>query len=145
MILTFEKLCVAFELTPNDLLVPSAIWREMSFRKLMLVMQIRCFYSLMTLLVSRSALNAEGLWNGNTSLTATATGNAWIGMPSPKQRLSCLRNNSHGYIFSHTASALYPLAAFGISISLPQFFLISLLTFYLQTFCQERDKMNLIS
>ena len=32
-ILTLEKLCVGFDLTPNDLLIPSAIWREMSFRK----------------------------------------------------------------------------------------------------------------
>lgn len=88
----------------------------------------------MALLVFPSALSAEKLWNGNTSLTATAAGNAWIGVSSPKQRLSCLRNNSPGYIFSHPASALYPLAAFGMTFSLPQFFFISLLTFYLQTF-----------
>ena len=31
-ILTLEKLCVGFDLTPNDLLVPSPIGREMSFR-----------------------------------------------------------------------------------------------------------------
>ena len=42
-ILTLEKLCVGFELTPNDLLIPSKIWREMSFRKPMPVTQIRCF------------------------------------------------------------------------------------------------------
>lgn len=91
------------------------------------------FTSFMTLLVSVSALSADGLWNGNTSLTATTAGNAWIGMPSPKQLLSCLSNNSIGYIFSHPASALYPLAAFAMSFSPPQFFFISLLTFYLQT------------
>lgn len=27
-ILTLEKLCVGFELTPNDLLIPSEIWRD---------------------------------------------------------------------------------------------------------------------
>lgn len=43
---TLEKLCVGFDLTPNDLLIPSAIWREMSFRKPMPVMQIRCFHFL---------------------------------------------------------------------------------------------------
>lgn len=45
-ILTLEKLCVGFNLTPNDLLIPSAIWREMSFRKPMPVTQIRCFHFL---------------------------------------------------------------------------------------------------
>ncbi len=45
-ILTLEKLCVGFDLTPNDLLLPSTIWREMSFRKPMPVMQIRCFHFL---------------------------------------------------------------------------------------------------
>lgn len=44
-ILTLEKLCVGFELTPNDLLIPSAIRKEMSFRTPMPVTQIRCFRS----------------------------------------------------------------------------------------------------
>ena len=42
-ILTLEKLCVGFDLTPNDLLIPSAIWQELSFREPMPVTQIRCF------------------------------------------------------------------------------------------------------
>ena len=42
-ILTLEKLCVGFDLTPNDLLIPSAIWQELSFRKPMPVTHIRCF------------------------------------------------------------------------------------------------------
>ena len=42
-ILTLEKLCVGFDLTPNDLLIPSVIWREMSFREPMPVTHIRCF------------------------------------------------------------------------------------------------------
>lgn len=42
-ILTLEKLCVGFNLTPNDLLLPSVIWREMSFREPMPVTLIRCF------------------------------------------------------------------------------------------------------
>jgi hypothetical protein len=42
-ILTLEKLCVGFALTPNDLLIPSEIWREMTFREPMPVTQIRCF------------------------------------------------------------------------------------------------------
>ena len=42
-ILTPEKLCVGFDLTPNDLLIPSAIWREMSFRHPVPVTHIRCF------------------------------------------------------------------------------------------------------
>lgn len=42
-ILTLEKLCVGFDLTPNDLLISSAIRREMSFREPMPVTQIRCF------------------------------------------------------------------------------------------------------
>ena len=45
-ILTLEKLCVGFDLTPNDLLISTAIWREMSFRTPMPVMQIRCFHFL---------------------------------------------------------------------------------------------------
>ena len=45
-ILTLEKLCVGFDLTPNDFLIPSDIWREMSFRKPMSVAQIRCFHSI---------------------------------------------------------------------------------------------------
>lgn len=40
---TLEKLCAGFDLTPNDLLIPSMIWREMSFREPMAVTQIRCF------------------------------------------------------------------------------------------------------
>ena len=42
-ILTLEKLCVGFDLTPNELLIPSEIWREMSFREPMPVTHIRCF------------------------------------------------------------------------------------------------------
>ena len=45
-ILTLEKLCVGFDLTPNDFLIPSDIWREMSFRNPMSVTQIRCFHSI---------------------------------------------------------------------------------------------------
>lgn len=30
-ILTLEKLCVGFALTPNDLLIPSEIWRGIAF------------------------------------------------------------------------------------------------------------------
>lgn len=45
-ILTLEKLCVGFDLKPNDLLIPSAIWREMSFRKPISVMQSHCFHFL---------------------------------------------------------------------------------------------------
>lgn len=42
-ILTLEKLCMGFELTPNDLLIPSEILRELAFRKSMPVTKIRCF------------------------------------------------------------------------------------------------------
>ena len=42
-ILTLEKLCVGFELTPNDLLLPEEMWREMSFRRSMRVHEIRCY------------------------------------------------------------------------------------------------------
>ncbi len=42
-ILTLEKLCVGFDLTPNELLVPSVIWQELSFREPMPVTQIRCY------------------------------------------------------------------------------------------------------
>lgn len=42
-ILTLEKLCVGFALTPNDLLIPSEVWREMAFREPMPVTHIRCF------------------------------------------------------------------------------------------------------
>ncbi len=43
-ILTLEKLCVGFDLTPNDLLIPSELWREMAFREPMPVTHIRCFH-----------------------------------------------------------------------------------------------------
>ena len=42
-ILTLEKLCVGFALTPNDLLIPSEVWSEMAFREPMPVTHIRCF------------------------------------------------------------------------------------------------------
>ncbi len=42
-ILTLEKLCVGFDLTPNELLLPSVIRQEMPFREPMPVAQIRCF------------------------------------------------------------------------------------------------------
>ena len=41
-VLTLEKLCVGFALTPNDLLIPST---EMVFRSPMPVTQVRCFRS----------------------------------------------------------------------------------------------------
>ena len=44
MILTLEKLCVGFDLTPNELLVPSEIWRETYFREAMPVTQVRHFH-----------------------------------------------------------------------------------------------------
>ncbi len=40
---TLEKLCVGFGLTPNELLVPSSVWQEMTFRTSMPVTHIRCF------------------------------------------------------------------------------------------------------
>lgn len=43
-ILTLEKLCVGFDLTPNDLLVPSMIWQEISFREPMPVTHVRCLH-----------------------------------------------------------------------------------------------------
>lgn len=42
-ILTLEKLCVGFDLTPNELLIPSSVWQEMTFREPMPVTHIRCF------------------------------------------------------------------------------------------------------
>ena len=42
-ILTLEKLCVGFGMTPNDLLIPSAFLRGNSFREPKPVTQIRCF------------------------------------------------------------------------------------------------------
>lgn len=54
--------------------------------------------------------------NANTSLTATAAGNAWIaGQPSPKQPFCCLRSNALGHLFPDPVSALCELAAFGLS------------------------------
>ena len=41
--LSLEKLCVGFELTPNDQLISSEVWREMAFREPMPVTHIRCF------------------------------------------------------------------------------------------------------
>lgn len=42
-ILTLEKLCVGFDLTPNDLLIPSDLWQEITFRTPMLVTAIRYY------------------------------------------------------------------------------------------------------
>ena len=81
------------------------------------------FASFMALPASRFALGVEGLWNGNTSPTATAVGNVWIGVSSPKQPLSCLTSDSLWCIPAYPASVLYPLAAFGMSFSPPSIFL----------------------
>ena len=43
-ILTLEKLCIGFDLTPNDLLISLTIQREISFREPMPVTHIRRFY-----------------------------------------------------------------------------------------------------
>lgn len=43
-ILTLEKLCTGFELTPNDLLIPSLILRKTDFREPMPVTHIRCYH-----------------------------------------------------------------------------------------------------
>ena len=91
------------------------------------------FISFMALLASQSALNVERLWNGNTSLTVTAVGNAWIGKTSPKQPFCCLRNNTPWYISSYLASAFYHLAALGMPFFFSSFSPFPLLTFYLQT------------
>lgn len=42
-VLTLEKLCFGFKLTPNDLLIPLAVWQEMAYREPMPVTHIRCF------------------------------------------------------------------------------------------------------
>jgi len=42
-VLTLEKLCAGFDLTPNALLIPSEIWMEIAFREPMAVTCIRCF------------------------------------------------------------------------------------------------------
>lgn len=41
-ILTLEKLCVGFDLTPNDLLIPSAIRRKITFREPLAVTHLLC-------------------------------------------------------------------------------------------------------
>ena len=64
----------------------------------------------------------------------TAVGSVLTGTTSLKQRLFFLRSNAHCYIPDYPASGLYLLAAFGMPFFSPQFFFISLLTFYLQTF-----------
>lgn len=40
---TLEKLCVGFELTPNDLLISTPMQQEPTFRAPMYVTQVRCF------------------------------------------------------------------------------------------------------
>ena len=40
-IITLEKLCKGFKLTPNDLLIPSSLWQELIYRKPMPVTQLR--------------------------------------------------------------------------------------------------------
>ena len=132
-ILTLEKLCVGFALTPNDLLIPSELWREMAFREPMPVTHIRCFRYLSGVTGFPFVRNVEGPWNGNTSPTVTAADSALTGTTSLKQRLFFLRSNAHCYIPDYPASGLYLLAAFGMPFFSPQFFFISLLTFYLQT------------
>lgn len=42
-ILTLEKLCVGFDRTPNELLIPSPIRTQISFRDPMPVTHIRCY------------------------------------------------------------------------------------------------------
>lgn len=39
---TLEKLCVGFDLTPNDLLIPTPMQQELTFRAPMRVTQVRC-------------------------------------------------------------------------------------------------------
>ena len=84
----------------------------------------------------------EGPWNGNTSPTVTAADSALTGTTSLKQRLFFLRSNAHCYIPDYPASGLYLLAAFGMPFFSPQFFFISLLTFYLQTFVGDSCLYN---
>ena len=43
VILTLEKFCVGFELTPNNLPIPLEAWRQMAFREPMPAAQICCF------------------------------------------------------------------------------------------------------
>ena len=42
-IVTLEKLCTGFDLTPNDLLISSALQQELAYRQPLPVTQIRCF------------------------------------------------------------------------------------------------------
>lgn len=41
-VLTLEKLCVGFDMTPNDLLIPSTICQEMTFRDPLTVTNVLC-------------------------------------------------------------------------------------------------------
>ena len=133
-ILTLEKLCVGFELTPNDLLIPSEFWREMAFREPMPVTHIRCFRYLSGVTGFPVCPQCGRTMEREYQPYCDRCGQCldW-GTTSLKQRLFCLRSNVHCYIPDHPASVLYLLAAFGMAFFSPQFCFISLLTFYLQT------------
>ena len=45
-ILTLEKLCIGFDLTPNDLLIASTMRQELAYRQPLAVTQIRCYHSI---------------------------------------------------------------------------------------------------
>ena len=118
-ILTLEKLCVGFDLTPNDLLIPSELWREMAFREPMPVTHIRCFHFFHGLTGFPVCPQCGRTLEREYQPYCDRCGHAWIGKVSPKQRLSCLRNNPYCYIPANPASVLYLLAAFGMSFSPP--------------------------
>ena len=44
--LTLEKLCTGFDLTPNDLLIASAMQQELAYRQPLPVTQVRCYHSI---------------------------------------------------------------------------------------------------
>lgn len=45
-ILTLEKLCIGFDLTPNDLLITSTMRQELAYRQPLAVTQVRCYHSM---------------------------------------------------------------------------------------------------
>ena len=78
-IVTLEKLCTGFDLTPNDLLISSALQQELAYRQPLAVTQVRCFRFASGLTGFPVCPRCRCTMERNTRASVTAAGRLLIG------------------------------------------------------------------
>ncbi len=128
---TLEKLCVSFDRTPNELLIPVPVLQEISFRKQLPVTHIRCYRNIYGLtgfpVCPRCRLTLEREYQAYCDRCGQCLG--W----KTFSRATVILPERQPHFAAHGQPHCL-LAAFVLHFSYDQFSFIFLLTFYLQTF-----------